>query len=81
MQSFLSQIVSKNRTSSRTSTVEIVGGQAATDGVGTDGSLLCSNGMTSRPSCCGESVWQLLATLSWCGDDGMCTRIDGRWVY
>ena len=39
----------------------IVGGQAATDGVGTDGSLLCSSGMTSRLSCNGESVLQVLA--------------------
>ena len=38
--SFLSARLCKNRTSSRTSTMDIVGGQAATDGVGTDGSLL-----------------------------------------
>ena len=36
-----------------------IGGQAATDGVGIDGSLLCSNGMTSCLSCCGESVLQM----------------------
>ena len=36
--------VYKNRTSSRTSTMDVAGGQAATDGVGNDGSLLCSNG-------------------------------------
>ena len=52
----------------------------ATDGVGTDGSLLCSNGMTSRLSCCGESVLQRLAQnkaiLSWCGDSG--TTVRGR---
>ena len=54
--------VSKNRTSSRTSTVDIVGGQAETDGVGrpTDGSLLCSSGIMSRLSSCGESVLQML---------------------
>ena len=57
--------------------MDIVGGQAATDGVGTDGSLLCSSGMTSRISCCGESVLQMLvqnkAILSWCGDSGTTT--------
>ena len=39
--------------------MDIVGGQAATDGVG-NVSLLCSIGM-SRLSCCGESVLQMLA--------------------
>ena len=57
--------------------MDIVVSQAATDGVGTDGSLLCSNGMTSRLSCCGESVLQMLAQnkaiLSWCGDSGTTT--------
>ena len=52
--------------------MDIVVSQAATDGVDTDGSLLCSNGMTNRLSCCGESVLQMLvqnkAILSWCGD-------------
>ena len=56
--------------------MDIVGGQAATDGVGTDGSLLCSKGMTSL-SCCGESVLQILAQnkaiLWWCGDSGTTT--------
>ena len=32
--------------------MDIVGGQAATDGVDTDGSLLSSNGMTSHHNCC-----------------------------
>ena len=44
----------------------------ATDGVDTDGSMLCSNGMTSRFICCGETVLQMLAQnkaiLVWCGD-------------
>ena len=57
--------------------MDIVGGQAATDGVGTDGSLLCSSCMTSRLSCCGESVLLMLAQnkaiLSWCGDSGTTT--------
>ena len=57
--------------------MDIVGDQTATDGVGTDGSLLCSKGMTSRFSCCGESVFQMLAQnkaiLSWCGDSGTTT--------
>ena len=57
--------------------MDIVGVQAATDGVGTDGSLLCSSGMTSRLSCCGESVFQMMAQnkaiLSWCGDSGTTT--------
>ena len=57
--------------------MDIVAGQAATDGVGTDGSLLCSSGITSRLSCCGESVLQMLAqnkaTLSWRGDSGTTT--------
>ena len=35
LQSFLSVTISKNRTSSRMSTIDIVGGQSATDGVGT----------------------------------------------
>ena len=39
--------------------MDIVGGQAATDSVGIDGSLLCSSGITSRLSC-GESVFQML---------------------
>ena len=77
LQSFLSMTVCKNRTSNRTSTVDIVGGQAATDGVGTDGSLLSSNRMTTRISCCGESVLQMLAQnkaiLSWCVDSGTAT--------
>ena len=54
----------------------IVGGRAATDGVGTDRSLLCSSGMTSRLSCCGESVLQMLAqnkAILWCGDSGIPT--------
>ena len=74
LQSFLSVTVCNNRTSSRTSTMDSVGGQAATEGVGTDGSLLYSNGKTSRLSCCDESVLQMLAQskaiLSWCGDSG-----------
>ena len=57
--------------------MDIVGDQAAMDGVGTDGSLLCSNGVTSRLSYCGESVLQMLAQnkaiLSWCGDSGTTT--------
>ena len=56
--------------------MDIVGGQAATDGVGTNQSLLCSSGMTSCLSCCGESscrCWQNKAMLSWCGDSGMTT--------
>ena len=69
LQSFLSVTV---RTSSRTATKDIIGGQAATDDVGTDGSLPCSNGLTGRLNCCGESVLQMLAQnkaiLSWCGD-------------
>ena len=77
LQSFLSVTVYNNRTSSRTLAVDIVGGQAATGGVGTDGSLLCSSGMTSRLSCCGESVLQMLAQnkaiLSWCGDSRTTT--------
>ena len=77
LQSFHSVKVCKNRTSSRTSTMDIVVSQAATDGVGTDGSLLCSNGMTNCLSCCGESVLQMLAQnkaiLSWCGDPGTTT--------
>ena len=36
--------------------MDIVGGEAATDGVGTDGSLLCSSDKTSHLSCCGDSV-------------------------
>ena len=40
--------------------MDTVGGQAATDSVGTDGSLLCSSSMTSRLSC-GETVLQMLA--------------------
>ena len=56
--------------------MDIVGGQAATDGFGTDGSLLCFNGMTSCISC-GESVLQMLAQnkaiWSWCGDSGTTT--------
>ena len=43
--------------------MDIVGGQAAT------------NGVTNRLSCCGESVFQMLAQnktiLSWCGDSGL----------
>ena len=54
--------------------MDIVGGQAATGGVGTDGSLLCSSGMKSRLCCCGESVLQMLAqnksNMSWCVDSG-----------
>ena len=46
------------------------------NGVGTDVSLLHSNGMTSRFSC-GETVLQMLAQnkaiLSWCGDSGTTT--------
>ena len=34
--------ICKNRTSSKTSIMDIAGGQAAMDGVGTDGSLLLS---------------------------------------
>ena len=77
LQSFLSVTVCKKRTSSKPSTVDTVGCQAATDGVGTNGSLLCSSGMRSRLSCCGESVLQMLAQnkaiLSWCGDSGSTT--------
>ena len=51
LQAFLSVTICKNRTSSRTSTMDIVGGQAATDGVGTDGSLLSSNDMMNRLNC------------------------------
>ena len=43
------------------STMNIVGGQEKTDGVSTDELLLCSSGMMSRLSCCGESVLQMLA--------------------
>ena len=72
LQPFLSVTISKNMTSSRTSTMDIVGAQRATDGVGTDGSLLCSNDMMNRLSCCGESVIQMLAQnkaiLSWSDD-------------
>ena len=61
----------------RTSTMDTVGGQATTDGGSTDGLLLCYNGMTSRLSCCGESVLQMLAQnkaiLLWCGDSGTTT--------
>ena len=39
IQSFLSVSVCMNRTSSRTLTMDIVGGQATIDGVGTDGVL------------------------------------------
>ena len=50
--------------------MDIVGGQEATDDVGTDGSLLCS-------SYCGESVLQMLVQnnviLSLCGDPGTTT--------
>jgi hypothetical protein len=57
--------------------MEIVGGQAATDRVGTDGSLLSSNGMASRLSGRCESVLQMLAQnkaiLTWCGDAGTPT--------
>ena len=63
LQSFLSVTVCKNRT--------------APDGVGTYGSLLYYNGMTSRLSCCGDSVLQMLAQnkaiVSWCGDSGTTT--------
>ena len=56
--------------------MDIVGGQAATDSVGIDGSLLCSSSITSRLSC-GESVFQMLAQnkaiLLWCGDSGTTT--------
>ena len=45
--------------------MDIVGGQAATDGVGTDGSLMCSTVITSRLSC-GESVLQMLALMGRC---------------
>ena len=49
--------------------------QAATDSVGTDMSLLCSSGMTSRLSC--ESVLQMLAQnkaiLLWFGNLGKTT--------
>ena len=55
----------------------IVGGQAATDGVGTDGSLLCSSGMMSHLNCYGEYALQMLAQnkaiWSWCGDSGRTT--------
>ena len=54
--------------------MDIVGDQAATDGVITGAALLCSSGITSRLSCCGESVLQVSAQnkaiLSWCGDSG-----------
>ena len=77
LQSLLSETVCKNRTTSRTWTMDIVGGQAATDGVGTNGSLLCSNFMMYRLSCCGESVLQMLeqnkAILSWCRVSGTTT--------
>ena len=57
--------------------MDIVGSQAATDDVGTDVSLLCSSGMMSRLSCCGESVLQMLAQnkamLLWCVDLGTTT--------
>ena len=57
--------------------MDIVGGQAAPDGVGTYWSLLCSSGKTSRLSCCGDSVLQMLAQnkaiVSWCGDSGTTT--------
>ena len=57
--------------------MDIVLSQAATVGVGTDGSLLCSNSMTNHLNCCGESVLQMLAQnkaiLSWCGDSGTTT--------
>ena len=56
--------------------MDIVGDQATTDDVSTDGWLLCLNGMTSRFSCC-ESILQMLAQnkviLSWCGDSGTTT--------
>ena len=69
--------ICKNRISSRTSTIDVVGGQAATDGVATYESLLCSNCMTSSLSCCGESVLQMLAQnkamLWWCVDSDMTT--------
>ena len=67
----------KNRTLSRTLTIDIVGGQATTDNVGTNRSLLWFNCMMSCLSCCGESVLQILmqnkAILSWCGDSGTTT--------
>ena len=67
--SFLSVTVCKNTTSSRTS--------VRTDGVGTDGSLLCSSGITSRLSCYGEPFLHMLvqnkAILSWCGDSRTTT--------
>ena len=75
LQSFLSVTVCTNRTSNKM--MDIVGGQAAPDGVGTYGSLLYYNGMTSRLSCCGDSVLQMLAQnkaiVSWCGDSGTTT--------
>ena len=63
LQSFLLMTVCKNRTSSRMSTMDIVGGQVVTDGVGTDGWLLCSSGMTSCLSCGGESVLQIVGAV------------------
>ena len=57
--------------------MDIVAGQAATDGVSIVESLLCSSGMTSSLVCCGESVFQMLAQnkaiLSWRGDSGTTT--------
>ena len=56
--------------------MDTVGRQATTEGVSTDGSLLCSSGMRSRLSC-SESVLQMLAQnkaiLLWCGDSGTTT--------
>ena len=60
--------------------MDIVGGQAATDDVGTDGSLLCSSGMTSHLSCCGESVLQTLAQNSVELGDNHCAG-DCWWYY
>ena len=59
--------------------MDSVGGQAATDGVSTDGSLMCSNGMTTSLTCCGKSVLQMLEqnkAILWCGDSG--TTLRGR---
>ena len=56
--------------------MDIIGCQAGPDGVGTDGSLQCSSGMTSRINC-GESILQMLAqnkaTLSWFVESGTTT--------
>ena len=52
-----------------------VGGQADTDGIGTDG--MNSKSMTSRLSYCGESALEMLAqneaVLTWCGDSETTT--------